>query len=1439
MQNSTGAIIAIAVIIAFTVIELLVNIKKLYRCRQAVVPYAAMIIAVIGMIAGIYMLFDVKSLIEQSNDTSVLYGLLYDGNAESGFTIAPGFIAYFNAIIVLLFVIVKAIMCPILSKKWNNYGLLKASASKFYELDEFSGMWFVKNQCAGIRKILFGFTICSAGISCVLLAATVVSGPQGKFFPLCFPVAAQIIITEFWCFLNGMTKAEYLDMIGGDDVDAEKVSEYYHIKDIYEDMFPQQLIASHLCADSRPHKGTTQALQELNKSEDPIERNVGRFFSTYDDDTKFDVDSIYAANEMMHGHSVLFFNPFYMDLEAYITLPMIDKLMNNEKCLVVLGRSAATNDVVDWLNDIMGKYSHLRYLWRTEELGLKDPDCEIGLISFKQLYDIDVIESNSEFLADVGFVLLLEPSVIVNTGQIGLSIISDKTRVRGSEPVICICDRLADGLVDTMSHVMKTEITSVVAPPVPKCVYTGMAFDATADFIGKKLFGKQTRYMGNGIELAAVAVKNQIPEVVWYSDTKAPVRDIRWISGQHFSSVCKYMNVNAHQRSIDEKIKFVPNLWCNRASNEQFLVVEDEFCNFFGMMKTFMSRGKSQIFANVMSENYLLRDYMRCNKEIFLSNPNAIPSLVPNYARSERNGLMKLIIMMAMGPVSEAQVQTELQLSGCNGDNVYQELSRLIRTYTYVEDAVIDISTKKSPKSQLTGQLENYYSISHKKFEEYFSDSLKNAFYIVEDERCGTEYIDAKLFGYITQLVLPGQFLTYAGKYYLVKSVSPDIGVILRRASDLYNGRKYYRQLRQYSIESMDDVNVVSYRKISDIELSVVRCDFSVITDGYLEMGNSADLRNAREIKFDGDPQSAYYNRSYRNKNILRIKLPDTDKKVRFTLSVLINEIFRTIFPEAWPYLAVVSVLPEEVNAMLGKVIYGLSGAVEDGYIYVIEDSSIDLGLLEAVENNLQQIFEIVTDYIEWHFEKMKERSFKDPAPPPIEMPKQEEIVKKAELNKVQKLFARLAERLRLKREKDKKKEQEKEKQAKKPEEPEEPETEAGAEPIAEPEVEPPEDDEKVEEKIGVGAEGTDAEVEGDFEKPESEGEQLGTNIGKSAPDKVVAFMPSGIDDEDSDENIATSDDELIIRDDVPDNLDILLPIEPTKYQKECFIKFGFDDVDANFAINDLKSYLNARGCSNGTLKKARTQSKVEETELDMESSVVCDFCQLPLSGVSYDKLSDGRIRCNECSSTAIESEEEFKEHYAQVKMMLGNIYGIEIRNPVFAKMTSATEIAKMTGSVFVSTDDFDPRTLGFAQNVQGRFFIYVENGAPRLAAIDTLVHEMTHIWQYINWNDAEIRRIYAQPDPQYNELARLVVYEGMAMWTSIQYLYVLGESSYAHKRELIAERRMDCYGYGFRLYRDRYRIVKDGGKPKYIPFNGVPPIDPVLVTAAIKEMTE
>ena len=110
---------------------------------------------------------------------------------------------------------------------------------------------------------------------------------------------------------------------------------------------------------------------------------------------------------------------------------------------------------------------------------------------------------------------------------------------------------------------------------------------------------------------------------------------------------------------------------------------------------------------------------------------------------------------------------------------------------------------------------------------------------------------------------------------------------------------------------------------------------------------------------------------------------------------------------------------------------------------------------------------------------------------------------------------------------------------------------------------------------------------------------------------------------------------------------------------------------------------------------------------------------------------------------------------------------------------------------------------LGAAVEKNKQYSIVLENGAPRLSVTATLAHELTHIWQYTHWNTKENSK-------KYSKEAFLLIYEGMAKWAEIQYLYLIGENAIAKREEEYTRSRQDVYGYGFKLYAERYRLSRD-----------------------------
>ncbi len=98
-----------------------------------------------------------------------------------------------------------------------------------------------------------------------------------------------------------------------------------------------------------------------------------------------------------------------------------------------------------------------------------------------------------------------------------------------------------------------------------------------------------------------------------------------------------------------------------------------------------------------------------------------------------------------------------------------------------------------------------------------------------------------------------------------------------------------------------------------------------------------------------------------------------------------------------------------------------------------------------------------------------------------------------------------------------------------------------------------------------------------------------------------------------------------------------------------------------------------------------------------------------------------------------------------------------------------------------------------------------------------TIAHELTHIWQYQNWDEKMILSKYGK---QY----RLEIYEGMAKWAEIQYLLYLNEISYAKRQEIVTRLRDDEYGRGFIQYAKKYPLAYRHEK-NATPFGRIPPL--------------
>ena len=297
-------LIPVVTILLSSILLRVVNLKREYRGRQILSLYMSPVISVIMLVVA-YSFFDKIDALNQII------------SAEGDPVYRAGVVIW-NAIIVIVFVLVKLILCPIMKKIWADRSRMEATSDMCYTFDEDNSAWFLKPKYRNVRT-LFNVLSWVLTFICVVILYLSMAFDDGSSWELkVFPVAALIIVTEIYNFLSGYTKPEYLHSVGGEDIGATRLGAYYRLRKTYETLLPSALLVSHTGNEYAGKEGATELLKRYQQSDDVIEQIVGDYFSRLKKkDGLFDVDLVTMTNTLLHDESAVVFDPFYRDLSEY------------------------------------------------------------------------------------------------------------------------------------------------------------------------------------------------------------------------------------------------------------------------------------------------------------------------------------------------------------------------------------------------------------------------------------------------------------------------------------------------------------------------------------------------------------------------------------------------------------------------------------------------------------------------------------------------------------------------------------------------------------------------------------------------------------------------------------------------------------------------------------------------------------------------------------------------------------------------------------------------------------------------------------------------------------------------------------------------------------------------------------------------------------------
>jgi len=191
---------------------------------------------------------------------------------------------------------------------------------------------------------------------------------------------------------------------------------------------------------------------------------------------------------------------------------------------------------------------------------------------------------------------------------------------------------------------------------------------------------------------------------------------------------------------------------------------------------------------------------------------------------------------------------------------------------------------------------------------------------------------------------------------------------------------------------------------------------------------------------------------------------------------------------------------------------------------------------------------------------------------------------------------------------------------------------------------------------------------------------------------------------------------------------------------------------------------------------------KENQSEMDVNPEHVCSFCGKP--ALFIYKMSDGRSMCRSCKQQQVSMREEIMDLYLDTIDFMTKGYHISFKKNIHLRLKSAETIRKrcqMSGG---------GRVLGFYNDKSRE--LWIESRGPRNAVQDTMIHELTHAWQFA---ELDLKKLQRKKAEEY-----LLYLEGHACYMEVDIMRKLGEEEYAEFLDWQFEQRDDEYGRGYRM---------------------------------------
>lgn len=222
-----------------------------------------------------------------------------------------------------------------------------------------------------------------------------------------------------------------------------------------------------------------------------------------------------------------------------------------------------------------------------------------------------------------------------------------------------------------------------------------------------------------------------------------------------------------------------------------------------------------------------------------------------------------------------------------------------------------------------------------------------------------------------------------------------------------------------------------------------------------------------------------------------------------------------------------------------------------------------------------------------------------------------------------------------------------------------------------------------------------------------------------------------------------------------------------TRDEKDSYLSFGLEQRPMIFDVARFSSMID------NIAPKENVPEKVIDENFSVAQARPCSFCGKPILG-SGILLDDGRAMCQACAKHRATTKKEVTELLKKAYALIESRYDVKVPDGIKIKFARREEIQREAGY----------GVIGYYSPSQ--HLIKVLRGGPEANVLATLIHELTHAWQ---WREGKVGNL------------ETYIKEGHSMYTEVECMRDAGYEEYANHIHETTINRDDEYGEGYRYW--------------------------------------